>query len=193
MANKKKNRKRKAPRLGSTIRIRRVKGLGQLNNPRSLTGAVGPTVLGAFATALTVYGLRMMTPKTPGQMKAMEFAPWIGGLVGTVSAMLLGMMSGRPAAWGAGAGSAVVTLALAGSEAAAKMRMASGGVGAIVMEPHASRGHGAGPLGAIVPEYGSSPRTAGLGGLGAYGDQVTLKGVNAAAFGTPGFAQSGRR
>jgi hypothetical protein len=47
------------------------------------------------------------------------------------------------------------------------------GMGAIAMEPHASRGYGAGPL-------------------GAYGETVNLGNINASVFGTPGF-QLGRR
>jgi len=56
------------------------------------------------------------------------------------------------------------------------------GVGAIVMEPQASRGYGAGPLG----------RTRRMG-TGAYGDVVTLGNINAAAFGSPGFQVAGQR
>lgn len=137
-------------------------------------------------------------------MRAIEWAPWIGGFVGTVASILVGMTAGRPAGWGASAGASAVTLALASSEAAARARMAPAApqaglgrtrTGAIVMEPHASRGYGAGALGAlnaIVPEYGSRPN---VRGLGAYGDQVTLRGgqnvrgINTRAFGTPGFAQ----
>lgn len=44
------------------------------------------------------------------------------------------------------------------------------GTGAIVMEPHARRGYGAGPLG------------------GAYGETVNLGAINPGAFGTPGFS-----
>ena len=188
-------------RLGSVIRVRRTKGVGQLNNPNSFMGAVGAPLLGAFAAGLTAIGLRMMTPKTEGQMKLMENAPWIGGLVGSIAAALVGVMSGRAAGWGAAAGSTAVSTAMIASEAAAKSRMQApqpqaglrgrARTGAIVMEPHGSRGYGAGPLGAIVPEYGSRPGN--TRGLGAYGDQVNVRGVNARAFGTPGFAMSGRR
>ncbi len=55
------------------------------------------------------------------------------------------------------------------------------GLGAIVMEPQASRGYGAGPLGG---------RRAGVG---AYGDTVNLGNVNQGAFGTPGFNVRGAR
>lgn len=195
-------------RLGSVIRIRKS-GVGQLNKPSSMAGSMGPALIGGFATAGITIALRMMKPKTEYQMKLMEKAPWVGGLGGTIIALLLGTMSGRPAGWGAAAGSTVVSLAMIASEAVAKQQLApmmaqngNGGnvagllgsnlraivpeyantrgirTGAIVMEPQASRGYGAGPLGGR--------------NLAAYGDVVNLGNINQGAFGTPGFNVRGR-
>ena len=193
--------KGRAKRLGSVIRIRQ-KGVGQLNRPSSIVGSYAPALIGGLATAAITIALRMMTPKTEMQMRIMEFAPWIGGLSGTVIALLVGSMSGRPAGYGVAAGSTVVSVAMIASEAMAKTRLASAGtgglfgrrrLGAIVMEPHASRGYGAGPLGAIVPEYANTRGLSGGRQLGAYGDTVNLGNVNQGAFGTPGFNVRGAR
>jgi len=190
------------------IRVRK-QGVGQLNKPTTVMGAMGPALIGGLATAGITIALRMMKPKTETQMRIMEFAPWIGGLGGGIIAMLLGTMSGRPAAWGAAAGSTAVSLSMLASEAVAKQQLApmmaqnngnaagllaggrrmgaivpeyanTRGLGAIVMEPQASRGYGAGPLG-------------GRRGLAAYGDVVNLGNVNQGAFGTPGFNVRGGR
>lgn len=218
MANKKKMKKGKKRRLGSVVRIRRTSGLGklgQLDKPASVVGSYVPPLLGAVAAAGTMIAVRMMTPRTEYQMKLMENAPWVGGFAGSLTALLLGAMSGRPAGWAAAAGATGVTLAMATSEMIARARVAQmmpsdaagppagvtdGAVaglfghrtGAIVMEPQASRGYGAGKLGAIVPEY-SNTRGLGGRGVGAYGDQVNLANVNQGAFGTPGFNVSGAR
>lgn len=199
-----------ARRLGSVIRIRKS-GIGQLNKPSSVMGSIGPALIGGFATAGITIALRMMKPKTEMQMRIMENAPYVGGIGGTIIAMLLGMMSGKPAAWGAAAGSGVVSLSMIASEAVAKQQLApmmaqnangnvagllaggrrmgaivpeyanTRGLGAIVMEPQASRGYGAGPLGGR------------RNGLSAYGDTVNLGNVNQGAFGTPGFNVRGGR
>jgi hypothetical protein len=208
MAKKKRKMKKGKRRLGSVIRIRRTSGLGklgQLNKPSSVTGSYIPPLLGALAAAGTAIALRMMTPRTEYQMMLMEKANWVGGAAGTVAALLLGAMSGRPAGYAAAAGATGVSLAMGISEMIARNRVAqmmpadagppvdpvAGLLGAIVMEPHASRGSGAGALGAIVPEYSN---TRGLRGrVGAYGDQVNLANVNQQAFGTPGFNVSGAR
>lgn len=181
--------------------------LGQLNKPSSIVGSYGPALIGGLATAGITIALRMMQPKTEMQLRLMENAPWVGGAGGTVIALLVGMMSGRPAGYGVAAGSTVVTLAMSASEAMAKQRLAANGgngnavagllgghrTGAIVMEPQASRGYGAGPLGAIVPEYANTRGLRGRPGVGAYGDTVNLANVNQGAFGTPGFNVRGAR
>lgn len=190
-------------RMGSVIRVRRTQGLGQLDNPKSIAGASVPPALGGAVAAATTVGLRMMKPTSETQITMMRNAPWIGLGAGLLTAGLLGMAIKPPAGWSAAASATAVASAMLWSEYAAREKLklvASGetldamkqyGLGAIVMEPHASRGYGRGPMGAIVPEYSN---TAGVGGrrsLAAYGDVVNLANVNPNAFGTPGFSVAG--
>lgn len=199
--SKRKTNRRRGRRLGSVIRVRKMKGLGQVSRPGTLMGSAGPALIGGATAAATAIGIRyMMKPTTQGQVTIMQNAPWVGLGTGLLASMMVGWTSGQPAGVGAAAGATVVTGVMAVSEMAAKARLkevASGetldamkpyGLGAIVMEPHAGRGYGTGPLGAIVPTYSSAPRT---NGLGAYGDVVNLKGINPSAFGSPGFNVQG--
>lgn len=190
-------------RLGSIIRVRTA-GFGELSKPASWMGAAMPATIGGLtATAVTV-GLRhFMTPTSDMQMKLMQYAPWVGLGAGMLTALMISWTSGRPAGIGVAAGATAVASAMMLGEWAAGKRLkevasgetvdamkkyglGGGRLGAIVFEPHASRGYGAGPMGAIVPVMSRS-------GTGAYGDVVNLSGVNASAFGTPGFNVSGAR
>jgi hypothetical protein len=193
--------------MGSVIRVRRTQGLGQLDNPRSIAGAAIPPTIGGAVTAATTVGIRMMQPKTETQINMMRNAPLIGIGAGLVTSLLLGWSLKPPAGWSSAAATTAVGGALLVSEYYAReslKKVASGEtvdamkpyglgrMGAVVMEPHASRGYGRGPMGAIVPEYSN---TRGLSGhrTGAYGDVVNLGSVNPNAFGTPGFRVAGAR
>lgn len=181
--------------MGSVIQVRKLNGLGDLGDPKSGVGAALPVLLGGLAAGGTTIGIRhFMTPTTPGQMSVMNNAPWIGLGAGVIVGLGMWNMTSQPAGVGAIAGASVVALSMVIGEMAAKMRMASAGagtagvgavvaygpgqgngmtsgVGAIVMEPHASRGYGAGQLGAV----------------GSYGETVNLGAIRQQAFGTPGF------
>jgi len=171
--------------MGSVIQVRKLNGLGDLGDPKSGVGSALPVLLGGAAAGATTIGIRQfMTPTTPGQMTVMNNAPWIGLGAGALVGLGLWSMSSQPAGVAAMAGASVVALSMIFSEYAAKMRVAKtgtagfgaivpqmNGTGAIVMEPHAGRGYGAGQLGS----YGE---TVNVGSLGAIRQQ---------AFGTPGF------
>jgi hypothetical protein len=121
----------------------------------------------------------------------MQYAPWIGLGAGTLAALALANISGKPAGYSSFAGAAVTTLALVSSEMVSKRKLAlySSGEGIQAMRPYG--------LGAIVPEYGNrlgaiafepqASRGYGAGQLGSYGETVNLGNINVAAFGTPGF------
>lgn len=211
--------KRRRHRTGSVIRVRRLKGLGELNKPDTWLGASGPPTLGGGVAALTTLGIRhLITPTSEMQRTMMKWAPLWGLGAGLLTSLLLSWTSGQPAGLSAASAAAGVSGAIMLSEALLRPKLAasypeasaamtpyglgaayqtymmSGArTGAMVMEPHASRGYGAqgGSVGAIVPEYGTQ-------GLGAYGDQVALQGggnlgsVSPTAFGTPGFNVAGR-
>jgi hypothetical protein len=155
-------------------------------------GAAMPVVLGGGVAALTTIGIRQyMTPTTPAQMGVVKNAPWWGMGAGSLVSLAMWNMTGRPAGVAALTAALTVGMGMVVAEMAAKMRMTNGnggtagvgavvpeysmagagrgGMGAIVMEDHASRGYGAGPLG------------------GRYGETVNLGAVNTSAFGTPGF------
>lgn len=172
--------------MGSVIQVRKLNGLGDLGDPKSGVGSALPVLLGGFAAAGTTIGIRQfMTPTTPGQMSVMNNAPWIGLGAGTLVGLGLWNMSSQPAGVAAIAGASVVALGMVFGEMAAKMRMQKAGtagvgaivaygpgqgdgMGAIVMEPQASRGYGAGQL-------------------GSYGETVNLGAIRQQAFGTTGF------
>lgn len=201
-------KRKKGRRLGSVIRVRKMQGLGQLDRPSSWMGSAGPAAIGGLTAAGTAIGLRyFMKPTSDAQMTLLQNAPYVGLGTGLLASLLVSMTSGKPAGVGVAAGATVVTAVMAASEMMAKQRLAEvaaggtldamkpyglgRGTGAIVMEPHASRGYGAGPLGsgvgAIVATYSSAPRR----GVGAYGDVVNLNGINPSAFGTQGFNVQG--
>jgi hypothetical protein len=188
-------------RLGSIITVRTA-GLGELSKPNTWFGAAMPATIGGLTAAAVTVGLRhFMKPTSEMQMKLMEYAPWLGLGAGFLTAMMITWTSGKPAGLGVAAGASAVATAMMVGEWAAGKKLAQvataetasamkpyglGRLSAIVMEPTASRGYGAGPVGAIVPTVSRS-------GTGAYGDEVNLAGVNSSAFGTPGFHVSGAR
>jgi hypothetical protein len=166
--------------------------------------ALPATIGGGVATAVTVGLRQFMLPTSEMQMKLMQNAPWVGLGAGLLTSMMLSWTSGRPAGVAAAAGATAVATAMLVGEWSAGQRLkevasgetldamqryglAGGRLSAIVMEPHASRGYGQGPLGAIVPVYSNTQA------LSAYGDEVNLGNINASAFGTPAFNVSGAR
>lgn len=171
---------------GSVIRVKRLSGVGALRNPNSAVGAAMPVVLGGGVAALTMIGIRQfMTPTSDTQMAIVKNAPWVGLGAGGLVSLAMWNMSSRAAGISGLAAASVVGLGVVIGEYAAKMRMAPAagvgavvpeysmagarrGTGAIVMEPHASRGYGAGPL-------------------GSYGEEVNLGAINPKVFGTTGF------
>lgn len=189
--------------FGTVVRVRRLRGLGAVGNPSSVAGSAMPPTIGAGVVALVAIGLRyMMSPTTELQMKAMEFAPYIGMGTGLATAIALGYTVGRPAGMSAAAAAVGTGSAMLLAEYAAGQRLrqvASGettdamrpyGMGAIVPE-FGTRGVG-NPLAAIVMEPHAS-RPVGNAGVGAYGDVVNLSGINSDAFGTKAFHVAGRR
>ena len=184
---------RRRHNTGSVYRVRKVKGLGELADPKSWMGAAGPALIGGAATTLTVVGIRhLVTPTSEMQRKMMAYAPWLGLGVGLLSSFVMSLFAGQPAAVSSATGSLVVSGSMMLQEALVKQKVAAvapdaapmlapyglGRLGAVVFEPTAARGYGSGMngLAAIVPE--TSPD---------YGDQVNLSGVEPAAFGRPGF------
>lgn len=197
MARRKKSRRRKG--VGSTVRVRRVNGLGQLKNPTSTVGSTAPVLIGGGVAALTTIGIsQWMDPTKTENQAFIRNAPWIGMGAGVVAGLGLGAMTRKPAttnmsvsaavitalafllpSWMAtmGAGSVSGVSGVAGMGAVVPEYGSRRGTGAIVMEPQASRGYGAGPLGRLA----------------SYGETVNLGRVNTNAFGTPGFALNGGR
>lgn len=180
--------------MGSLITIRRLRGLGRLNQPASAMGSIVPPMLGALLAGLAALGIRYFVKPEEGETQASMFkwAPLIGGGVSAIGSALLYYLAGAPAAFSAAsAGSMVSGLLFAHdklmearaaemvSTAAANgqtnglgvivpQRLMSGTRG-IVMEPAASRNP--------YKRYGIS---------GPYGETVQISGINPSAFGTPG-------
>ena len=183
---------RKRGRLGSVIRVRRLSGPNTLGNPGNAMGAAMPVVIGGGVAALTTIGIRQyMTPKTPTQMTLVNQAPWVGIGAGTLVSLAMWNMTGKPAGIASLTAALTVGIGMVVAEMAAKMRMApTAGLGAVVPEYSMSGlgngGRSGGGMGAIVMEDQAS-RGYGAGPLGAYGETVNLGAVNTSAFGTPGF------
>jgi hypothetical protein len=178
--------------MGSIIRVTCV---GNLSDPKSGAGATMPVILGGGVTIAVTVGIRQMVqPTSTTNVSIIENAPLVGAVAGLTLAGVLYAMRMQPAGLAAAAAAAVAGLGMWGLEYSAKMKAAqiaataaapaktaglravvpeysmrgTRGLGAIVMEPHASRGYGA-------------------GALGSYGETVNLGAINPAAFGTPGF------
>ena len=181
MAKRRKRSRKRRRRLGSTIRVRRLSGLGSLTRPSSLVGAAVPALVGGGAAAVTTVGIRQFEGAPP---MLVQYSPWVGlGAAAVVAAVMYKTVS-KPAGIGAFSGGLVITLGTVLMEYLAKIQLAkigtdglsaivpeyagTAGTGAIVMEPHASRGYGAGPL-------------------GSYGETVNLGSINPNVFGSPAF------
>jgi hypothetical protein len=176
--------------VGSVIQVKPLSGVGQLSNPNSAVGAAVPILLGGGAAALVTLGIQSyMAPKTAWETTVFEQRHWVGAAAGGLVGLAMMNMTGKAAGISALTAALTVGIAFAATEAAAKFRLQTAGfgavvaeysmrglpargVGAIAMEPTASRGYGAGPLG------------------GTYGEDVQLRGlgnVNQSAFGTAMF------
>jgi len=185
--------------MGSLITVRRKNGVSGL-----ATDSIMPPIVGGSIALLTALGIRYFMNPAAGrtQLTLVKWAPLFGLATGGIASGMLLMIGGQGAAVSSfltaslvsafGLGSDFVLKAKAGSilaalsSGAAPAAPAEGdpaagtaGFGAIVMEPLAS-GRRAGSIGAIVPEYSG-------GGVGSYGETVSLSGINSSAFGTPGF------
>lgn len=181
--------------FGSVIQVKELSGLGQLKNPNSAVGAAMPILLGGGAAALVTLGIRQMTPTSEWQTVVFKQAPWVGAGAGVLVGLAMWNMTSRASGIGALTAALTVGIAFAATEAAAKMRLQTAGlsavvpeyslggglrglpargVGTVAMEPTSARGYGAGPLG------------------GTYGEDVQLRGlgaVNQDAFGTAMFGR----
>lgn len=204
MAKKRSRRRRKG--VGQTITVRRMRGLGRLNNPRSFAGAAVPPLLGGGVTAATVVAARYFAKPSEGETPQMiyKWAPLIGIGVGGVGSLGLFYVAGAPAAVASFAASALVGVSHMIHDMLVKdslgefqlahppTMMAAGGNG---------NGNGTAGLGVVVPQRLMGPGTQGIVmsptaerdplkryGLGdSYGEDVSLGSVNPRAFGTPGF------
>jgi hypothetical protein len=185
MARKRSRRKG----TGSIIRVRR---LGQLKKGELAQSAM-PVIIGGGTAAVTTIAVHQMTPTSPMQLALVRNAPWVGVGVGVLASLAVWNLQNARAGAGALTAAITVGIGLAAVEYAAGMRMGAGngngnavaGVGAIVPE-YGVAGAGRGGMGAIAMEPHAS-RGYGAGPLGSYGEVVNLGQVNASAFGTPGF------
>lgn len=177
---KRKSRKRRR-KLGSTIRVRKLNGIGAITKSNSLMGAALPTLLGGGAAAITTIGIRQFDTAPP---MLVQYSPWAGLAASSVIAGVLYKMQSQAAGVGAFAGGLAVTLATVLMEWLAKEQLLSAGasglaaivpefagtsgVGALSLEPLSSRGYGATALGK---------------GVGSYGEVVNLNGINPSVIG----------
>ena len=189
--------------MGSIISIRR--GMGLL--PGGAIGeAIIPALAGGVIAGATFLGVRYFIDPAAGntQRFVVRHAPWVGHAAGVVAALGLAVLGGKrgmSAAVPAFVAATSVSLALFGSDQLFK-RM--GGSIALALSDTAATpaagtaGYRRMGAGAIVPEYsnngmgaivmepvGANGRRAGT--IGSYGETVSLNGINAGAFGTPGF------
>jgi hypothetical protein len=178
MAKRRKHRRRGT---GSVLQVRKLSGLGALGRTNTVMGSLLPVAIGGVVAGGTMIGIRsFMTPDTSTKANVMEYAPWIGFAAGGVAGLALWNMNSQASGLLAIATAGVLTLATVISEAVAKSRMGTAGVGAILMERAGT--------GAIVPEYSRQ----GMGDA-SRGANIRLNGlgkINTGAFGTPGFAVS---
>lgn len=188
----KRRRRRRRRRLGSVIQVRRVSGLGALKNPNSVMGAALPVIIGGGVTLATTVGIRQfMQPATQTQTSIYNNAQWVGMGAGVLSSLAMWNLASQAAGVGGLVSSLLVAGGVAVLEASKQMAAATSGfgavvaeygrarnMGAIVMEPAASRGYGAPPgLGRGRRRMGWTP----------YGEEVNLGAINVDAFGTPMF------
>lgn len=196
--------KRKRKGVGQTITIRRMRGLGQLKNPRSFMGAALPPVLGGGLTGTAILATRYFAKPSEGETPRMlyKWAPLVGLGVGGAGSLAMYYLAGAPAAVSSFAASLAVSamqlihdymlkdqlgeFQLAQMSAGAPAGNGTQGMGVVV--PQRLMGAGNGMQGIVMePTAERDPlRRYGLGATG-YGEEVSLGSVNPRAFGTPGF------
>jgi hypothetical protein len=217
MAKKKrKSTRKRRHRTGSvvTTRTRKMSGLGQLNNPRSLSGALVPPLVGGGVAALVTIGIKSMTVQGHAQQQVQQqlqqqqglgavqgggtesmlykWAPALGVAGGGLASLLMSQLAGQSAGYGALAGALGVGGSLAAGAAMHEIQqkqvqgLYGHRTGAIVAE------YGEGPLGALVLEPNSEQgynsysggASVAVNGLGGRG---TGDAVDPSAFGTQAF------
>lgn len=190
--------------VGSLITIRRMKGLGALNQPSSALGSIAPPALGVILAGATALGLRMWVNPAQGDTQAAMFkwAPLIGLAVNAAGSALLYFLAGAPAAFmQASAGTLTSGLLLAHDQVmqARAAELVSTGM------PASAQPNGiSGRMGVVVPQNLMGPGARGIimepaanrnpyrrygisGGVGGpYGESVNVGAINPSAFGTPG-------
>jgi hypothetical protein len=175
--------------LGSMITIKRLRGLGRLNQPASALGSIAPPVLGALLAGLTALGLRYFVKPEEGETQAGMFrwAPLIGGAVSALGATALYALAGAPAAFMAASSGVMTSGLLFAHDKLMEARAA---------EAIAGAGGQTSGLGVVVPQRlmsGIVMENAAMrnpykryGISGPYGETVQIQGINPSAFGTPG-------
>ena len=187
--------------VGSLITIRRMKGLGALNQPSSALGSIAPPALGVILAGLTALGLRMWVNPAQGDTQAAMFkwAPLIGLAVNAAGSALLYFLAGAPAAFmQASAGTLTSGILLAHDQVmaarAAELMSTAGTAPSPV--PNGISGR----MGVVVPQNLMGPGARGIimepaanrnpyrryGISGPYGESVNVGAINPSAFGTPG-------
>lgn len=202
---------------GNIITMRRLRGLGRLNNPSSFMGSALPPLLGVGLTALTTVATRYWAKPSEGETpKALfKWAPGIGLAVGSVFSLGLYYLGGAPAAISGFTGSLATSgglmlhdhivknnigefsLALPASVAGNgggdlegyRRRMA--GMGVVVPERRLAGGQ---TRGIVYEDAASRDPRRRYGATGSYGETVNVpgnvSGLSPSAFGTPGYGAS---
>lgn len=195
MARKRSRKSRRSRRsrrrgLGSVITTRRrLYGIGQLKAGQ-LMNAVVPAVVGGGTAGLTTVGIRWFARPEQGgaQLWLYKYAPWVGLGAGGLAAMAMQLLADTGQALNTFTSALGVSGMIAINDLMVRRTATTAGIGAIVPEySYGMRGLPGGGMGAIVMEPQAS-RGYGAGPLGAYGEEVNLGNVNPAAFGTPGFS-----
>lgn len=154
---------------------------------------------GGVTTLVAIGVQQYVEPTTDSNVMLRNNAPWVGAAAGIVTGLALYNMTGRAAGLAAMSSSALLAVALWGINYAAQMRMqaaagapaanGTAGIGAVVPE-YSMRGlgRGRGGTGAAIAMEPQASRGYGAGPLGSYGETVNLGAINTSAFGTPGFS-----
>lgn len=202
--------------MGNIITIRRMRGLGRLNDPKSLMGAALPPLAGAGLVALVTAAARYWAKPSEGDTPKAVFkwAPAIGLGVSSVFSLAMYYLSGAPGAIStfvsglATSGGIMLhdqvvrnaigeySLALppnmtgnaGGAEGTVSgMRRLGLVVGERVLGPGGRSVQGT--RGIVYEDPNSrDPRVRyGVNGVASYGETARVAGVNPQAFGTPGF------
>lgn len=184
-----KRRRGRRKGLGSVITIRRL-GMGSLDKPDSMTGALLPVIIGGAVTTFVTLGLQNMAP-TPDNQAVRDNASWIGFGAGGLASLALWNLA-KPASGVMALSASIVALLatkmpgwLADARASAATQPGTAGLRAVVPEYSSMRGLGGGGrgMGAIVMQPQATR------GLGKPGEVISLQGINTRVFGTPAFTR----